>query len=130
MKWLSIKNLAKLASAKLTHKILTTSQLAVLAHRILTRINHNRRTRNNGPFQLGPRPAGIGRSGNTKYQYRPNAYAIYNEVPQIIKDIKSQKIFKKRFKRYLKNNDDLPTNRSSDPADGQNHADHPPAMDQ
>ena len=113
MKWLSISQLAQLTSAKLTHKILYTSQPAALAYRMLTRINTTRTTRQSGPFLLGPRPPGIGRTLTTKYQYRNNAYKHYNDIPLILKQIKRPVIFKRRLKRYLRNNDDLPTNRSS-----------------
>ena len=113
MKWLSIQQLAQLTSAKLTHKILTTSQPAALAHRMLSRINTTRTTRQSGPFLLGPRLPGLGRTLTTKYQYRTNAYRHYNDIPLVIKQIRWPIIFKKRLKRYLHNNDDLPTNRTT-----------------
>ena len=113
MKWLSVSQLAKLTSAKLSHKILTSSQPAVLSYRILSKINHTRATRHNGPFLLGPPPAGIGLTKVTKYQFRPNAYHHYQDIPMILKQIKGQKTFKKRLKRYIFNNGDLPTNRHS-----------------
>ena len=115
MKWLSIKQLAVLASAKFTHKILKSSQPATLSYRIMSRINHTRLTRHNGPNQLGPKPSGIGRSIYIKYQYRANAYSNYKDIPEILREIKQPVIFKKRLKRYLRNNDDLPTNRSTGP---------------
>ena len=115
MKWISIKQLAVLSSAKLTHKIMKTSQPATLANRILSKINHNRITRMNGPHHLGPRPAGIGISKFTKYQYRANSYRNYRDIPDILKEISRPVIFKRRLKQYLKNNDDLPTNRPSSP---------------
>ena len=74
LKWLSIRQIATLASVKLSHKILHSSQPETLAHRILSQINHGRITRGIGPFQLGPRPAGLGRTLLTKYQFRANAY--------------------------------------------------------
>ena len=111
MKWLSIEDIAKLLSAKLTQKILTTSQPAELAYKIISKIYHTRITRNNGPFKLGPKPAGVGRSKITKYQYRNNCYRHYEDIPQIIKEIRHPTKFKQRLKRYLVNNDDIPQNR-------------------
>ena len=99
MKWLSIPLIAQLASAKLTHKILTTSQPAVLANRILSKINHTQITRTNGLFKLGPKPSRLGNSKFTKYQY--NAYYIYDKIPQVLREIKKPKIFKNRLKQYL-----------------------------
>ena len=112
MKWLSINQLAQLSSAKLAHKIPTSSQPAALAFRMLTKINTTRTTRQSGPFLLGPRPLGLGCTLTTKYQYRTNAYRHYNDIPLVIKHIRRPVIFKRRLKRYLRNNDDLPTNRS------------------
>ena len=112
MKWLSIHQLACLTSAKLTHKILTTGQPAALAFRMLSKINTTRTTRQSGPFLLGPRPPGLGRTKTTKYQYRTNAYRHYNDLPLVLKQIRRPIIFKKRLKRYLRNNDDLPSNRT------------------
>ena len=112
MNWLSIEQLAQLTSAKLTHKILTTGQPTALAHRMLSRINTSRTTRLSGPFLLGPRPAGLGLTRTSKYQYRANAYRHYKDIPLVLKQIRRPIIFKRRLKRYLKNNDDLPTNRS------------------
>ena len=110
MKWVSVQQLAILASAKLAHKILTTSQPAVLSHRILSKINHSRPTRNNGPFLLGPKPITVGRSITSKYQFRANVYKNYDNLPQVLRKITKPVIFKKRVKRFLKNNNDLPTN--------------------
>ena len=113
LNWLDITQIGVLASIKFTHKILNSNQPVALAHRMISKINHTRLTRNNGPFQLGSRPTGLGKTLITKYQYRPNAYENYNNLPLVIKQIKKPKFFKLRTKRYLKNNDDLPTNRSS-----------------
>ena len=110
--WLSIDNIAKLTSAKLTQKILTTSQPEEIAHRIMRKIDHTRLTRRNGPFMLGPRPAGFGKTKTMRYQYRYNAYRHYEDIPQILKEIREPTKFKKRLKRYLYNNDDLPENRN------------------
>ena len=110
MKWVSVQQLATLASAKLSHKILTTSQPAVLSYRILSKINHTRTTRNNGPFLLGPKPSSVGNSITSKYQFRANSYKNYDSLPQVLRKITKPVIFKKRVKRYLKNNNDLPTN--------------------
>ena len=71
------------------NKILKTSQPATLANMILTRISHTRLTRNNGPYQLGPKPPGIGCTMFTKYQYRANFYANYQDIPLVIKQIKT-----------------------------------------
>ena len=104
MKWPSVHQLAQLASAKLSHKILRSSQSAALAYRMLSKINHNRTTRHNGPHQLGPHPPGVGLSMLTKYQYRPNSYRHYKDIPMVIKEIKKPSTFKKRLKRYLMDN--------------------------
>ena len=95
LKWLPIKKLGELASAKLTHQILRTSKPAILANRMISQINSLRITRQSGPFQLGPRPPGLGRTASTKYQYRPNAYSIYQEIPLILKQITKPTLFKK-----------------------------------
>ena len=122
LKWIPIKKIGELASAKLTYQILNTSKPAVLANRMLSKINSTRITRQNGPFQLGPRPPGLGRTRNTKYQYRPNSYDIYQQIPLVLKQIPKPKLFKKRLKRYYLNNDDLPQNRDPTPTTtSQNH---------
>ena len=95
MDWLSVRQLASLASAKLSHKIIHTSQPAVLAFRMLSRISHARISRRNGPFQLGPKPPEIGLSNISKYQYRSR---IYEQIPLILKQIQKPTIFKKRLK--------------------------------
>ena len=67
---------------------------------------------------MGPRPPRVGRSKWTKYQYRANAYKHYKDIPMILKMIKRPDTLKKRLKRYIRNNDDLPTNTSHLPANG------------
>ena len=94
----------------------------MLAHRILSKVNTTRITRNNGPFTLGSKPPGIGLTAISKYQYRANANKNYNLLPTVLKQIKKPSIFKKSVKRYLRNNDDLPANRSSDPAAGRTNS--------
>ena len=79
LNWLSVAQIGLLASVKLTHKVLTLAQPAILAHRILTAVNHTRHTRANGPFQVGPPPPGLGRTQISKYQYRPNLYRHYQD---------------------------------------------------
>ena len=115
LKWLPIAKIGELASAKLTHQILRTSKPAVLANRMVSQMNSLRITRQSGPYQLGPRPPGLGRTATTKYQFRPNAYRIYQEIPLVLKQITKPKLFKKRLKRYYRNNNDLPHNRDSTP---------------
>ena len=109
MKWMGIEQIAQFCSARLTHKILTTSQLEVLAHRTISRIQSSRDTRLSGPYKLGPKPAGIGTTAASKYQYRANSYRHYEPIPLVIKKITKPHIFKKHLKRWIINNDDLPT---------------------
>ena len=116
LNWLSVNQIGTLASVKLTHKICASSQPALLAHRVMTKVNQDRRTRSNAPFEIGRKPPGLGRTLITKYQYRPNLYEKYNSLPLVLKQIQKPLIFKKRVTRYLKNNDDLPTNRDTDQA--------------
>ena len=112
MKWPSIRMIAQLSSAKITHRVLTAGSPEVLAHRLIAQMPTGRITRKTGPFKLGNRPAGVGLTKYSKYQYRANLYRYYEPIPQVLKEIKNLDKFTKRVKRWLINNDDLPTNRN------------------
>ena len=123
---------------KLTHKILTTNWPEALAYKILSSINHTRITRTNGPHKLGPKPAHMGRTKITKYQYTNNSYQHYDKIPQILREIKHPDRFKQtemlldeqwwptqQIQHTHCNRNCDPTNRKirhSSPATGQNHS--------
>ena len=114
MNWLSIQQIAQLSSAKMTHKCLLSGKPEVINHLLVDGMKNKRTTQSNGPFRLGPKPAGVGQSKTSKYQYRANAYQYFSEIPQILREIRKPHLFNKRVKRWLRNNDDLPTNRQYD----------------
>ena len=138
IKWLSIYNIAVMSVVKLTHKILTTNWPEALAYKILSSINHTRITRTNGPHKLGPKPAHMGRTKITKYQYTNNSYQHYDKIPQILREIKHPDRFKQtemllyeqwwptqQIQHTHCNRNCDPTNRKfrhSSPATGQNHS--------
>ena len=72
----------------------------------------SRPTRLTGKFKLGTRPRNVWKTTTTAQQFRAKSYSIYEEIPQILKDIKIKIKFKKRLKIYYKNKDDLPHNRT------------------
>jgi hypothetical protein len=78
----------------------------------MLRNNAVRETRQTGPGKLGVPPAQLGKTNITKNTYRNNAYLNYNSLPSVIQAIKGPNLFRKRLMRYLKNNNDLPTNYS------------------
>ena len=117
MKWPSIQMIAQLSSAKLTHKILTKGVPETIHHKITSGMQKQRITRNCGPYKLGSKPAHIGTSKYSKYQYLANSYRMYQDIPQILKEIKKPDKFKQRVKRWLMNNDDLPAVRNNDTID-------------
>ena len=64
---------------------------------------------------MGSRPRNTGTTTTTSQQFRARSYQIYQEIPDVLKDIKKPEIFRKRLKRYYANNDDLPENRIHTP---------------
>ena len=108
---MDVKQTAEFAAAKLIHQMLYTEKPALLAARYLVGKESTRPTRLTGAFRLGSRPKNIGTSRLTAQHFRLTSYNIYNKIPDILKDITKKKIFKKKFKHYLMNNDDLPENR-------------------
>jgi hypothetical protein len=112
--WLSIFDLIKLTNAKLTHKIIHGQGPTTLTN-LMTADNHNietqRTTRRTGPNKAGNPPVSLGRTLITRGTYRYTSYQIYSEVPEVLKRIKKPTLFKRRLKRYLVSNDDLPYNR-------------------
>ena len=112
MKWLDVRKTAEFAAARIIHQIIHTEKPALLSARYLVDNESVRPTRLTGPFSLGSRPKNIGRTRLTSQHFRSTSYKIYNNIPDILKEIKKKKIFKKRLKRYLMNNDDLPENRT------------------
>ena len=112
MNWLSIPQIAQLQSVKMTQRCLMSGRPEVLNFKFTSKMNKIRNTRSNAPFSLGNKPPGVGTTKNTKYQYRPNAYKYYSQLPLILRQIKKPHIFNKRVKRWLKNHDDLPENKS------------------
>ena len=66
LNWLSVSQIGTLASVKLTHKIRASSQPALLAHRVMSKVNQDRRTRSNVPFEIGRKPPGLGKDSNNK----------------------------------------------------------------
>ena len=96
LKWLSVSQIGTLASVKLTHKLRASNQPALLAHRVMSNVNQERRTRSNAPFEIGRKPPELGRTMATKYQYRPNLYEKYSALPIVLKQIERPVIFKRK----------------------------------
>ena len=119
MKWLDVRKTAEFAAARLIHQIIYTEKPALLAARYAINNESISPTRLTGPFSLGSRPKNVGKTRTTSQHFRSTSYKIYNNIPVILKEIKKKKIFKKRLKRYLMNNDDLPENRVSIPGSQQ-----------
>jgi hypothetical protein len=110
--WLKINLLIQLTSSKLTHKILNGEGPELLTEMMKPTTNPNiRQTRANMPGKLGNKPNSLGRTNYTKYTYRNLAYTHYSSIPSELTDIISSVNYKKRIKRYLTNNDDLPIHR-------------------
>ena len=110
--WLNVESITKVAAAKLAHRIIHTQQPSLLTQRITNTTVSTRHTRMTGDNKLGARPRNVGRTTTTSQHFRASIYKIYEEIPEIIKEIKKPKIFKQRLKRYYLNNDDLPYNRT------------------
>ena len=101
LKWPNIQMIAQLTSAKLAHRILKDGKPVVLSHRMKSGIQTERITRATGPFKQGPKPAGVDLSKFTKYQFRPNSYRFYQDIPQILRQIRPIDKFSKRLTRWL-----------------------------
>jgi hypothetical protein len=111
-KWLNMELTIKLTSLKFTHKILNGKGPQQLMLLMKPPENPSARiTRSTKPGKLGVKPASLGRTNYTKYIYRNLAYSQYSLVPSELTDIKSIVNFRKRTKRYLINQDDLPQHR-------------------
>ena len=80
---------------------------------MISGMKNQRITRKTGPYKLGNKPAGIGTTKYSKYQFRANSYKYYEQIPQVLKEINNPHKFSKCVKRWLNNHDDLPTNRNS-----------------
>ena len=115
MKWLDVRKTAEFAAARLIHQMIYTEKQALLAARYTVTSESTRPNRLTGPFRLGSRPKNVGKTRITAQHFRSTSYKIYDNIPNILKEIKKKKIFKKRLKHYLMNNDDLPENRESIP---------------
>ena len=112
MNWLGIQQIAHLSSVKMTHRCLMSGRPEKLNYKFTSKMNNTRITHTTGPFRLGNKPPGVGNSKLSKYQYRPNAYRYFEQLPQVLREIRKPHLFNKRVKRWLKNNDDLPTSKN------------------
>ena len=100
---------------KLTHKCLLRGRPEVINFKLVSKMPHGRNTRFTGPYKIGPKPPGGGTSMLNKNQYLPNTYKYFDQIPQVLREIRKPSIFNKCVKHWPHNNDDLPTNRDSQP---------------
>lgn len=107
MGWLNVNNLIIYHKSCLIHRIIHTSKPEYIHERLTTRGPGNTRSRANN--KLGPRPSHIGRTVFTNRTFISTAYETYNKLPGILTIIPSKHLFKVRLRRYLTNNDDLPS---------------------
>ena len=95
MKWLPVENICKLAAAKLIHRIIQTKKPALLSQRFTDSAISNRATRLTGNLKLGARPRSVGRTTTTRQHFRAAVYSIYEEIPDVLKQIPKSKFKKK-----------------------------------
>jgi hypothetical protein len=107
MKWLSIESLVLYHSAKLIHQVIHTRQPRYLHQRLVRELAGI--TRSSTDNKLGPKPADVGGTIYTKHTFMSYAFDKYQNIPGIITAIISKNVFSTRLKRYLTNNDDVPS---------------------
>lgn len=107
MGWLRVHDLVIYHQCVLIHQIIHTGSPEYLKERLLP--NDIGNTRSYAHKKLGPKPRDIGNTMYTKNSFVAKAFSTYNDLPSIITAIPVRVIFKKRLKRYLICNDDIPS---------------------
>lgn len=106
MGWLTIKDLFIYHQSCLIHQVIITGSPEYLKERIVT--GRTGITRSFAYKKLGPKPREIGSSMFTKNTFVATSFAQYDSLPGEITSIPVRSIFKRRLKRFLINNDDIP----------------------
>ena len=109
MKWLTLEQYLLVSSSRIVHSIVHKSRPVLLAHLMKPKTNIPvKETRLTGRFKLGSRPAHIGRTQKTKYNFKAKAFDFWAQIPDSIQSIPAPHLFKKWLKKWLQDPKNLP----------------------
>ena len=102
MNWVTLENILKISSSRITHGIIHKNHPAVLSQKMKPKNQIiSQETRLTGRYKLGSRPKDTGRTKITKYRFWSKAYEFWANIPSEIQSIPENHLFKKWLKKFI-----------------------------